>query len=62
MKTIILALLLILPALAYAEPSIQFESQTHDFGEVQQGVQLEHTFEFENAGTEDLIIKQVAPS
>jgi len=62
MKIMILALILVLPALAYAEPSIQFEDPSHDFGEVQQGLQLEHTFEFENTGTEDLIISRVLPS
>jgi hypothetical protein len=62
MKIIIVTLLVLLPALVHAQPTIQFESETHDFGEVRQGAQLEHVFEFRNSGKEDLIISQLVPS
>lgn len=56
MKRIILILFLLLPALAYAQPSIKFENETHDFGEIEDPGEFEHTFEFTNGGTEDLLI------
>ena len=62
MKTIILALLVLLPAVVFAQPAIQFQSETHDFGEVKQGVPLEHIFEVVNSGTEDLVISQLLSS
>lgn len=62
MKKLVLILFLLLPVVSYAQPSIVFESETYDFGQVQQGVELEHVFEFENAGTEDLLIEKLAPS
>jgi len=62
MERMIIIILLVFPAAASAEPSVKFETTAHDFGVVKQGKQLEHTFEFENAGTEDLIIRQVLPS
>ncbi len=62
MKRIVLMLIFLLPATAYAEPFIIFESEVHDFGSVQQGVQLEYAFEFANAGTDDLVIKGMTSS
>jgi hypothetical protein len=62
MKIIILISLVLLPVLGYAQPTLQFESETHDFGEVRQGAQLEHAFEFSNSGKEDLIISRLVPS
>jgi len=62
MKTFILIVALLAPSLASAQPSISFENEIHDFGEVLQGAELEHTFEFSNSGTEDLEIKKVSTS
>lgn len=62
MKIFILLLVLLLPSLAYAQPSLSIDNETHDFGEVKQGVQLEHTFEFENTGTEDIEITDIKTS
>ena len=62
MKTVILIVALLAPSLASAQPSITFENEIHDFGEVLQGAELEHTFEFSNSGTEDLEIKKVSTS
>jgi len=53
---------LLVPSLVYAQPSITFENEAHDFGEVLQGAELEHTYEFSNTGTEDLEIKKVSTS
>ena len=62
MKKVILIMALLVPSLAYAQPSIAFKDEVHDFGEVLQGVELEHTFEFTNSGTEDLEITKVSTS
>ena len=64
MKKIVLVFiaLLFLPALAYAQPSLQLTNETFDFGTVKQGEKIEHVFEFENTGTEDLIITRVHAS
>jgi len=62
MKKFILIMALLVPSLAYAQPSITFKDEVHDFGEVLQGVELEHTFEFTNSGTEDLEITKVSTS
>ncbi len=50
------------PTFAWAEPSLEFQAEKHDFGKVVQGEQLEYTFEFTNRGTDDLIIEQVNTS
>jgi len=64
MKRIILPLIviLVLPALVHAQPSIQFKNEVYDLGAVKQGEKVEHVFEFENAGTEDLLITRVHAS
>ena len=48
--------------LAYAHPSIEFVSETHDFGHIVPGEQAEYTFEFTNTGTEELIIERIESS
>lgn len=40
-------------------PVISFEKNTHDFGDINQGDQVEKTFKFTNTGTEPLIITNV---
>ena len=59
MKKIGIIFLLCFPMPAYANPSIEFVSETQDFGQVTQGELLEHTFEFTNTGTEELIIERL---
>ncbi len=54
--------LLCMPALAYADPSIEFVNETYDFGHVTQGERVEHTFEFSNTGTEELVIERIESS
>ena len=55
-------LVILFPALGYAEPSIRFENELHDFGTVKQGDLLEFAFQFTNTGTEDLLIKLLTSS
>ena len=62
MKRLLIILVIIFPGLVYAEPSIRFESELHDFGTVKQGDVLEFAFEFTNIGTEDLLIKRLVAS
>ena len=45
-----------------AQPAIEFKETTHQFGEVVEGTQAAHEFEFTNTGTEPLIITRVAAS
>jgi hypothetical protein len=60
-KFILLAFLFLLPAVSYAQPSIVFDSENYDFGTVQ-GDSIEHTFDFKNAGDQELIIGKLVPS
>jgi len=55
-------LAMLLPAIAWAEPSIRFSAEQHDFGSVLPGASLEHPFTFTNDGTDELIIKDVNTS
>lgn len=59
---LILVFLFFLPAVSYAQPSIVFDAETHDFGTVTKGNVLEHTFAVTNAGDEELIIEKLIPS
>ncbi len=40
-------------------PVITWDKSTHDFGDMQQGDKVEHTFKFTNTGNEPLIITNV---
>ncbi len=62
MQKLILLMIALFPTFAWAEPSLEFQAEKHDFGKVVQGEQLEYTFEFTNRGTDDLIIEQVNTS
>lgn len=42
-----------------AGPEITFAEASHDFGDIQQGDKVEHTFTFKNSGTEPLILSNV---
>jgi len=55
-------MILVLPALVHAQPSIQFKNEVYDLGVVKEGEKVEHVFEFENTGTEDLLITRVHAS
>ncbi len=62
MKKFILLIMLLLPALAYAAPSLTFEAESHNFGKMKEGDKLEYVFEFTNTGSEDLRINKVSAS
>ena len=63
MKKSIFGLLILLTALLiFAKPAIKFKSTTIDFGEVESGKIVDINFEFENTGSDLLIIKNVIPS
>ena len=61
-KIIFAAFLLLLPAIAFAQPSIVFDMEQHDFGTIEKAGVLEFSFDFRNEGTEDLEINKVIPS
>jgi len=61
-KIIFAAFLLLLPAIALAQPLIVFDTEQHDFGTVEKTGTLEFSFDFRNEGTEDLEINKVIPS
>ncbi len=52
----------IIPGLAQAGSTINFELTDYDFGTVKQGKQLRHDFKFTNTGDEDLVIEQINTS
>lgn len=70
-KLIVLLLGLFLVAHAYAQqtskkgeekidgPRVTFTESTHDFGDIAQGTKVNYVFEFENTGTEPLVLSNV---
>ncbi len=52
--------------LAHAEagklPVVKFDNMEHDFGTIQAGVKVEHTYKFTNTGTADLVVSNVKAS
>ena len=58
-KFLLLIFLFLFPAISYAQPSIVFDSETYNFGTIENGDTLKHTFTITNAGTEDLVIEKV---
>lgn len=68
-KLSILFLSLLLINAAYAQedanvevtdgPKIVFAEDTHDFGDIEQGDKVSHVFNFENSGTQPLILSNV---
>jgi hypothetical protein len=63
MKKNIFALFILLAALQiFAKPAIKFKSTTIDFGEVESGKIVDINFEFENTGSDLLIIKNIIPA
>ena len=43
-------------------PVVSFDEQSYDFGEINQGDEVEHTFTIKNSGERDLIIRRVKTS
>jgi len=55
-------IILLLPVISYAQSSIAFDSEEHDFGTVAPVDTIEHVFEFTNAGDQDLLIEKLGSS
>ncbi len=64
MRKIILFMILMifLPSISYAQPAIEFDSESYHAKAVTQGAIVEHDFEFTNAGDEALVIEKVTSS
>ena len=62
MKKYIFIFIFLLAAIVVAKPAIKFKSATIDFGEVESGKIVDINFEFENSGSELLLIKNIIPA
>lgn len=62
MKKIILVSLILLTTVLSAKPTIKFRNPVFDFGQEEAGKTLNLLFEFENAGSDLLIIKNIVPA
>jgi hypothetical protein len=65
--TLFFALLISMAAVAQTEPSekpngpfMKFEKTSHDFGDIQPGEKVQHTFKFTNSGNEPVIITNIS--
>lgn len=63
MKKICLTILMaVLAVICFAQPKIQFDKTTHDFGKIkEEGGKVTGRFEFTNVGNEDLVLTNVRP-
>jgi hypothetical protein len=52
----------LLPAISFAQPVIEFDSESYNAGTTTQGDVIEHIFEFTNKGDDDLLIEKVTSS
>ncbi len=61
-KSICIVFILLLALPIVAKSTIKFKSTRVDFGEIESGKSVDVSFEFENVGTDLLLIKNVIPS
>lgn len=61
-KIFLFIFLFIFPSVAFSQPSIEFKTESYDFGTVPAGDKIEHAFDFKNSGNEDLEIKRLSSS
>ena len=63
MKKILLTVFsVVIAVLGFAQPKIQFDQTTYDFGMIrEEGGKVTARFNFTNVGTEDLVLKSVRP-
>ena len=59
---IIFAFAVFSPVVSFAQPVIDFDSESYNAGTTTRGDVVEHTFKFTNKGDEDLLIKKVNSS
>jgi hypothetical protein len=60
-KVLLIFFLVLLPGIVCAQPAIEFDAVSHDFGKVD-SFAVEHIFEFTNTGDEDLLIEKIHAS
>ncbi|MFQ3576311.1 MAG: DUF1573 domain-containing protein [Cytophagales bacterium] len=58
----VLSGLLLVGMSAKAQGNMKFTTEVHDFGDIPEGPQVTHTFEFVNTGDQPLIVSNAAPS
>lgn len=58
----ILIFLMLLPAICFSQPSIVFDAEEYDLGEISRNDAMEHRFDFTNSGDQDLIIEKLKSS
>jgi hypothetical protein len=61
-KILLLVLALCSPTLAWGQPSIEFMTEMHDFGQIVRGEQLEYSFKFINKGADELVVISLTTS
>jgi hypothetical protein len=61
-KIFLFIFLFIFPSVAFSQPSIEFKTESYDFGTGPTGDKNEHSFDFKNSGNEDLEIKRLSSS
>jgi hypothetical protein len=54
--------MMLVPAICFSQPSIVFDSEEYDLGEISQGDPMEYRFDFSNAGDQNLIIEKLKSS
>ena len=64
MRRVILFIFLtiFIPSVSFAQPVIEFVSESYNAGTVTQGDIVEYNFEFSNKGDENLVIEKVTSS
>jgi hypothetical protein len=59
---LLLCCLFLIAATSHAQPAINFSKLNFDFAAIGQKDQVEHVFEFTNAGDQELVIDKVQAS
>jgi hypothetical protein len=54
--------MLFIASYSYAQPAISFSQLNFDFTSIGQNDQVEHVFEFANAGDQELVIEKLQAS
>ncbi len=61
-KFVLLILFVLFPAICYAQPSIVFDVENRDLGALPDTDLIEYTFEFTNAGDQELVVDKLITS